>query len=284
MVAVGPLSFKIGPLRWGLSGKTAGVAENSLLGGAPPGVPTTADPASHMLKGRRAGQERERAEPGSGPGVARARELLQNGHGALAGDTGESCPPQGAKLSRPGFATEGGQGNLLQAWATMSNVEQQRHKPPAALDRPRELVVACPPMRSNVNLSRIVRAASCCGVRRVICCGNAKILPEIARETGDSIEIKLHRSLAPVLRRLRGEGYALVGLEQTTDSQCLYDFAFPRKTALVVGNERVGIEPDVLAMLNRTVEIPVYGLPYSHNVATAAAMALYEYCRQYPRG
>ena len=29
----------------------------------------------------------------------------------------------------------------------------------AALDRPRELIVACPPMRSNVNLSRIVRAA-----------------------------------------------------------------------------------------------------------------------------
>jgi tRNA G18 (ribose-2'-O)-methylase SpoU len=32
------------------------------------------------------------------------------------------------------------------------------------------------------------------------------------------------------------------------------------------------------------VEIPVYGLPYSYNVATATAMALYEFCRQYPSG
>ena len=28
----------------------------------------------------------------------------------------------------------------------------------------------------------------------------------------------------------------------------------------------------------------VHGLPHSYNVATAAAMALYEFCRQYPRG
>jgi len=28
------------------------------------------------------------------------------------------------------------------------------------------------------------------------------------------------------------------------------------------------------------IEIPVFGLPYSYNVATATALALYEYCRQ----
>jgi tRNA G18 (ribose-2'-O)-methylase SpoU len=53
---------------------------------------------------------------------------------------------------------------------------------------------------------------------------------------------------------------------------------------LVVGNERLGIEAETLAQLDHAVEIPVYGLPHSHNAATAAAMALYEYCRQYPRG
>ena len=40
----------------------------------------------------------------------------------------------------------------------------------------------------------------------------------------------------------------------------------------------------MLRLLDHAVEIPVYGLPYAHNAATAAAMALYEYCRQYPRG
>jgi tRNA G18 (ribose-2'-O)-methylase SpoU len=53
---------------------------------------------------------------------------------------------------------------------------------------------------------------------------------------------------------------------------------------LVIGNERLGIEDDVLRLLDVTVEIPVYGLPFAHNAATATVMALYEYCRQYPRG
>ena len=37
----------------------------------------------------------------------------------------------------------------------------------------------------------------------------------------------------------------------------------------------------MLAELDDVIEIPVYGLPHSFNAATAAAMALYEYCRQF---
>lgn len=163
-------------------------------------------------------------------------------------------------------------------------IEQLRHKPPAALDRPRELVVACPPMRSNVNLSRIVRAAGCCGIERVIACGASRVIGKIARDAETTLEIEIHRTLPPVLKRLREQGRPLIGLEQTNGSQCIFDFAFPRKAVLVIGNERTGIEDEVLRMLDVCVEIPVYGRPYAHNAATAACMALYEYCRQWPRG
>jgi tRNA G18 (ribose-2'-O)-methylase SpoU len=166
----------------------------------------------------------------------------------------------------------------------MPDLLQLRHKPPAELQRPRELVVACPPMRSHVNLSRIVRAAGCCGVRRMICCGGAKVIDKIARQAKGSVQIEVHRTLPPMLKRLRREGYQLVGVEQTTGSQSLFEFRFQRRTVLVAGNERLGMEDDVLRLLDYAVAIPVYGLPYSHNVATAAAMALYEYCRQYPNG
>ncbi|MGQ9607359.1 MAG: TrmH family RNA methyltransferase [Thermogutta sp.] len=166
----------------------------------------------------------------------------------------------------------------------MSEFVQARHRAPFPLARPRELILACPPMKSNVNLSRIVRAAGCCGVRRLICCGHARILPEIARDTGPDLAIEFHRTLPPVLKRLKAENYPLVGLEQTSDSRCIYEFAFPRRCVLVIGHERLGIEEDVLRLLDFVVEIPVYGLPHAHNVATAAAMALYEYCRQYPSG
>jgi tRNA G18 (ribose-2'-O)-methylase SpoU len=139
-------------------------------------------------------------------------------------------------------------------------------------------------MRSNVNLSRIARAAGCCGVRRMIGCGNAKVIGKIARDAAEALEIEIHRTLPPVLKKLRDEGFEIVGLEQTTDAVSIFEFAFQRKTVLVVGNERTGIEEDVLRLVHHAVEIPVYGRPYAHNAATAAAMALFEFCRQYPKG
>jgi tRNA G18 (ribose-2'-O)-methylase SpoU len=160
--------------------------------------------------------------------------------------------------------------------------EQVRHRPATQLARPRELIVACVPMRSNVNLSTIVRAAGCCGVQRMIVCGNARIDRTIARDGADSVALEVRNSLPPVLRSLRADGYRLVGLEQTTNSTNLHNYEFAPRTALVIGNERAGIGAAELELLDDCVEIPVWGLPFSYNVATATAMALYEYCRQHP--
>lgn len=162
--------------------------------------------------------------------------------------------------------------------------EHLRHKPPTPLTQPRELIVVCAPFKSNVNLSNILRTASCCGVRRVIASGQAKVDKTIARDGADEIELSVHRTLPPVLKELKQDGYTLVGLEQTTNSTLLCEYPFPPRTALVIGNERQGLTDDVLALLDAVVEIPVYGLPFSFNVANATAMALYEFCRQHPSG
>src|SRR5262245_54355395 len=158
--------------------------------------------------------------------------------------------------------------------------EHVRHKPPTPLVRPRELVLCLAPMRSNVNLSNIVRTAGCCGVTRLIACGSPKIDKTIARDGADQVQIEVHRTLPPVLRELKAENYVLVGLEQTTNSVSLHDYNFERRTALVVGNERLGLTDEELGLVNVVVEIPVWGLPFAYNVANATAMALYEYCRQ----
>jgi tRNA G18 (ribose-2'-O)-methylase SpoU len=166
----------------------------------------------------------------------------------------------------------------------MNEFAHQRHKPPRSLKCSRELVVVCAPMRSNVNLSRIVRVAACCGLERLICTGPAKLERKIARDGAETVRLETHRTLLPVLDVLAEQGYRLVGLEQTTNAQDLHHYRFERRTALVIGNERTGLTEDILARLDDVVEIPVWGLPFSYNVATATAMALYEYCKQYPEG
>ena len=112
-------------------------------------------------------------------------------------------------------------------------------------------------LRSNINLSRIMRVAGCCGVPKVIACGTAKVIGKIARDGADTIELEVHRTLPPVLKELRAPAISLSGLEQTTGSHNLHTFEFARRTALVVGNERQGLTDDVLVLLDNVVEIPV---------------------------
>lgn len=164
----------------------------------------------------------------------------------------------------------------------MTRFEHIRHKTPEVLASPRELVVVCAPMRSHVNLSHIVRTCGCFGIRRVIATGAARLHERIARDGADAVALDVHRSLSPVLDRLRAEGFELVGLEQTTASEPLFDFSFVSRTVLVIGNERAGLEPEVLEKLDRVAEIPMAGMPHSLNAATSASIAIYEYCRRHP--
>ena len=166
----------------------------------------------------------------------------------------------------------------------MSDFVHQRHKSPTNLNQPRELIVACVPMRSNVNISQIARTASACAVGKMIICGAASLIPKIARDATSALSISIHRSLSPVLKKLKQDGYRIVGIEQTSNSQNIHHFAFERRTVLVIGNERLGISDEILTQLDDVVEIPVWGLPHSYNAASAANMVLYEYCRQFPEG
>jgi len=167
---------------------------------------------------------------------------------------------------------------------TSSRFVHLRHKPPDTFAVPRELIVACAPMRSHVNLSHIVRTCGCFGISRVIACGAARLDDKIARDGADSVHLEVHRSLGPVLDRLKRDGWQLVGLEQTTGSESLFGFPFVSRTVLVVGNERLGLEEEILDRLDRVAEIPMAGLPHSLNAATSTAVAVYEYCRQFPFG
>ena len=160
--------------------------------------------------------------------------------------------------------------------------EHVRHKPLTPLDQPRGLVLVVPALKSNVNLSRMVRLAGCAGITRIITSGPAKVDPKIARDGRDHVRIEKRRSLIPTLKNLKTEGYRIVGLEQTDDSHLIYEYRFQQKTALLIGHERHGITDEELKIVDDCIEIPVYGMPHSYNVVTATTMGVYEYCRQFP--
>ncbi|KAK7180325.1 hypothetical protein DPSP01_012002 [Paraphaeosphaeria sporulosa] len=86
------------------------------------------------------------------------------------------------------------------------------------------------------------------------------------------------------LRQKKREGYQVVGIEQTDRSGILGDAGvgeLPRKCVLVLGAERSGITAEVLAVLDRCVEIRTVGVTRSLNVQTAGGIAVYEWWREW---
>jgi len=77
---------------------------------------------------------------------------------------------------------------------------------------------------------------------------------------------------------LRAEGFQLWALERlatATNPPTLSDPDFPSKIALVVGNEKAGIDPGILELCDAVLGLPMSGHKSSLNAAVAFGIALY---------
>lgn len=72
----------------------------------------------------------------------------------------------------------------------------------------------------------------------------------------------------------------LIVMETSPHAISLYDFIFPEKFSLAVGNEEYGCSDEVLKAADYIVEIPLRGRKNSLNVANAFAIAVSEIQRQ----
>jgi tRNA G18 (ribose-2'-O)-methylase SpoU len=90
-----------------------------------------------------------------------------------------------------------------------------------------------------------------------------------------------HESTLALLTRLRADGFQLVAVEQAHGS-VPYTHAdiYRPPLALIFGHERAGITTAALQMADLCVEVPVYGMANSLNVAMACSVVGYEILRQ----
>lgn len=165
----------------------------------------------------------------------------------------------------------------------------------------RKIILIAHNLRSCHNVGSLLRTAEGLGVERVYLTGYtpypvvsdderlphlaAKITRQIHKTAlgAEDMVVWEHReSINDVLAELKQTGYAVVAVEQSAPSVELPKFAPPDKLALLVGREVEGVEPEVLAQADATVEIPMFGRKESFNVVQAAAMALY-HCRFWQR-
>ena len=146
-----------------------------------------------------------------------------------------------------------------------------------------KLVVILEEVRDPGNLGTIIRVADAAGADAVILTGRTVDLynPKVVRSTTGSLfhlPITIDVELEDVLPLARQAGLQIVAAdikgENLLDARESGVLAEP--TAWLFGNEARGLTDDFLAMADRSISVPIYGDAESMNLATAAAVCIYE--------
>jgi len=153
-------------------------------------------------------------------------------------------------------------------------------------------VVVLDNLRSAFNVGAVFRTAECLGAARLHLCGYTATPAEAQTQratmgTEAVVPWEAHDDIRVLLAKLREDGVAVIALETVPGGADLLHFRFPPPTtrcALVLGNERHGLEAPVLELCTHVVRIPCYGTKNSLNVGVAFGIAAYELVRQWRSG
>ncbi len=140
-------------------------------------------------------------------------------------------------------------------------------------------------LRSAFNVGAIFRLADAARAAAVITCGYTAHPPHPKLE---QTSLGTHRSVPwhhcpqtlDAVRQLHQSGVQVLAVETASPATPFHRFDYHLPVGLVFGNEALGVEPAVLAACAGVIEIPVAGYKNSINVATAAAIVLYELLRR----
>ncbi len=132
------------------------------------------------------------------------------------------------------------------------------------------------------NVGTMIRTADAAGIDAVVLGkGSADAYnPKTVRSAqGSHFNIPIVRgNLAEWIHRLKEAGIPVIGTGLR--NAVSYSTISPQEQfGLMMGNEGSGVSPELLAMVDQTVKIPMYGKAESLNVAVATGILLYSYSK-----
>jgi len=180
---------------------------------------------------------------------------------------GEFCPRCGARLMQ------------VAVW------EEEAGLGPDRAFSERKVVGVLDNIRSIFNVGGIFRTADGVGVEHLYLCGitpSPKSHPGMAKTSlgaENSVSWSYHEKSLVVVKNLKEEGFLVLGLERTKASIPIQAFSPAqlegRSLALVIGHERAGIDPGLLALCDEIIALPMGGSKASLNVGVAFGAAAY---------
>jgi tRNA G18 (ribose-2'-O)-methylase SpoU len=158
---------------------------------------------------------------------------------------------------------------------------------PDAHDKPhtRSIGVLLDNIRSAHNVGSIFRTADAIGADRLYLCGITPIptqedaIQKTALGAEENVPWQYDSNALQLTLRLKTLGFNLIALESAPQAIPLYHFqidhADQRPVVLVLGNERAGVDPEIINLCDSIVALPMLGKKRSLNVAVAFGTAAY---------
>ncbi len=138
-------------------------------------------------------------------------------------------------------------------------------------------------IRSMMNTGSVFRTADAFLLEGICLCGFTATPPhreihKTALGATESVAWTYFEKTTDAILQLKGAGFTVVAIEQTTDSINLLNFQPDplKKYAFVFGNEVKGVDDAVLALCDLCIEIPQFGTKHSLNISVTAGMVVWD--------
>jgi len=170
----------------------------------------------------------------------------------------------------------------------MDRVPFQATSAGAVYDRMTQLPVAVllDNVRSMYNVGAFFRTADATAIEKLYLCGITgrpprKEISKTALGAEETVAWEHAVDAAEPIRTLRGRGYEIAAVETSIHAVDLYDWAPSFPVCVAFGHEVEGLQPEISALCDTYVRIPMLGVKHSLNVATAGGVVMYELLRKY---
>lgn len=130
------------------------------------------------------------------------------------------------------------------------------------------------------NLGMIIRTAVGAGASGIMLTARKGALIDesvVRASTGTvyNVPILVEKNVAQAVKKLKEAGFWVYGLDAAGASS-IFDINWPKKTALILGNETKGLRPNIAKQCDDLVSIPLQNNLDSLNVAVTAGIALFQ--------
>ncbi len=135
------------------------------------------------------------------------------------------------------------------------------------------------------NASAVMRSSEAMGFQAVHLIEISEKFKEANRVTKGAdkwLDVIRWKSTKECVENLRGNGYQILATH-LDGARPIDEMDFTRPTALVFGNEKDGVSPELLSLADHRVVIPMHGFVQSFNISVAAAIGLYHVFKERER-